>query len=92
MANDIFRDFLDVFTIVYLYDILIYSKTQEEHDAHVGQVLQWLREYRLYTNLEKCLFDENQMEVLRYVISPHGISMAPSKVQIVLDWKTPTSV
>ena len=45
MANDIFRDFLDIFTIIYLDYILIYSKTQEEHDIHVHQVLQRLREY-----------------------------------------------
>ena len=56
MANDIFRDFLDIFTIVYLDDILIYSKTQEEHDKHVCQVLRRLREYGLYAKLEKCSF------------------------------------
>ena len=50
MANDIFRDFLDIFTIVYLDDILIYSKTQEEHDKHVRHVLRRLREYGLYAN------------------------------------------
>ena len=54
MANDIFRDFLDIFLIIYLDDLLIYSKTQEEHNAHVWQVLQWLLEYGLYVKLEKC--------------------------------------
>ena len=56
MANDIFRDFLDIFTIVYLDDILIYSKTQEEHDKHVRQVPRSLWEYGLYAKLEKFSF------------------------------------
>ena len=52
MANDIFWDFLDIFLIIYLDNLLIYSKTQEEHNAHVRQVLQRLREYGLYAKLE----------------------------------------
>jgi hypothetical protein len=92
MANDIFRDFLDVFTIVYLDDILIYSRTQEEHDTHVRQVLHRLREYGLYAKLEKCCFDRDQVEFLGYVVTPKGISMDPKKVQTILDWKTPCSV
>ena len=92
MANDIFRDFLDIFIIIYLDDILIYSKTQEDHDNHVRQVLQRLREFGLYAKLEKCCFDRNQVEFLGYVVSPEGISMDPKKVQTVLDWKTPGSV
>ena len=85
MANDIFRDFLDIFTIIYLDDILIYSKTQEEHDIHVQKVLQRLREYGLYAKLEKCSFDQSQVEFLGYVVSQKGISMDPSKVQTILD-------
>ena len=81
MANDIFQDFLDIFIIIYLDDILIYSKTQEDHDNHVRQVLQQLRE-----------FDRNQVEFLGYVVSPEGIPMDPKKVQTVLDWKTLGSV
>ena len=92
MANDIFRDFLDVFTIVYLDDILIYSTTQEEHDRHVRQVLQRLRKYGLFAKLEKCTFDQRHVEFLGYVISQQGISMDPSKVQTILDWQTPISI
>ena len=91
MANDIFRDFLDIFTIVYLDDILIYSKSQEEHDLHVCQVLARLREYGLYAKLEKCAFDKSQVEFLGYVISQDGISMDRYKLQTVLDWQTPIS-
>ena len=92
MANDIFRDFLDIFTIIYLDDILIFSKTQEEHDEHVRQVLQRLQEYGLYAKLEKCSFDRNQVEFLGYIVSPEGISMDPAKVQTILEWETPQSV
>ena len=84
MANDIFRDFLDIFTIIYLDDILIFSKTQEEHDEHVHQVLQRLQEYGLYAKLEKCSFDLNQVEFLGYIVSSEGISIDPAKVQTIL--------
>ena len=85
MTNDIFRDFLDSFTIVYLDDILIYLKIHEEHDIHVHQVLQRLREYGVYAKLEKCSFDQNHVEFLGYVVSQQGISMDPSKVQTILN-------
>ena len=62
MANDIFYDFLDIFIIVYLDDILIYSKTQGEHDMHVHQVREWLRDYGKYAKAEKCAFDQNHVE------------------------------
>jgi hypothetical protein len=85
MANDIFRDFLDIFLIIYLDDLLIYSKTQEEHNAHVQQILQRLRDYSLYAKLEKCSFDCKQVEFLGYIVSSEGISMDPAKVQTMLD-------
>ena len=73
MANDIFRDFLDIFLIIYLDDLFIYSKTQEEHNAHVWQVLQWLREYGFYVKLEKCNFNCKQVEFLGYIVSFEGL-------------------
>ena len=57
MANDIFQDLLDICLIIYLDDLLIYSKTQEEHDSHVLLVLKRLREHGLYAKLESCSFD-----------------------------------
>jgi hypothetical protein len=93
MANDIFRDFLDIFIIVYLDDyILIYSKNQEEHEIHVHQTLQRLREYGLHAKLEKFSFDQNQVEFLGYIVSSSGIPMDPTKVQTILDCKTSQSV
>jgi hypothetical protein len=92
MENDIFGDFSDVFTIMYQDNIFIYSKTQEEHNVHVCQVLQRLQEYGLYAKLEKCKFDENQVENVRYVVSHEGISMVPFKIKKVLDWQTSRSI
>ena len=92
MANDIFRDLLDICLIIYLDDLLIYSKTQEEHDSHVLLVLKRLRENGLYAKLEKCSFDCKQVEFLGYVISSKGISMDPAKVKAVLEWQTPRSL
>ena len=92
MANDIFRDFLDIFLIIYLDDLLIYSKTQGEHDIHVRQVLERLRKYGLYAKLEKCSFDCKQVEFLGYTISSQGVFMDPAKVQTILEWKPPCSV
>ena len=73
-------------------DMLIYSKTQEEHGIHVRQVLQCLREYGLHAKLEKCSFDQNHVEFLGYVVSQQGISMDPSMVQTILNWQPPLSV
>ena len=57
MENDIFQDLLDICLIIYLDDLLVYWKKQEEHDSHVPLVLNWLREHGLYAKLEKCSFD-----------------------------------
>jgi hypothetical protein len=89
MANDIFRDLLDVCLIIYLDDLLIYSKTQEEHDSHVLSVLKRLREHGLYAKLEKCSFEYNEVEFLGYVIFVEGISMDSTKVKTVVEWQTP---
>ena len=78
--------------IIYLDDILIYSKTQEEHDAHVRKVLAKLHEHGLYAKLEKCSFDRDRVEFLGYIVSPEGISMDPTKVKAVLEWDAPKSI
>jgi transposase InsO family protein len=92
MMNDVFREWLDVFVVVYLDDILVFSASQAEHDAHVVRVLERLREHGLYAKPEKCEFDRDTVEWLGFVISPTGVSMDAAKVRTVLDWATPTSV
>ncbi len=81
--NDIFRDYMDEFVMVYLDDILIFSKDQEIHDKHVRLVLATLREHGLYAKLEKCEFDKSLVAFLGYVISPDGIFMDKSKVKTI---------
>ena len=71
--------------IIYLDDLLVYSKTQEEYDSHVLLVLNQLREHGLNAKLEKCSFDCEQVEF-------PGISIDQAKVQTVLEWQTPRSL
>ena len=92
MENDIFRDLLDVFLIIYLDDLLVYSKTKEEHDSHILLVLKRLREHDLYAKLEKFSFGCNHVEFLGYVIFAEGISMDAAKVKTVVEWQTPCSL
>jgi hypothetical protein len=83
LMNDIFREYMDKFVMVYLDDILIFSKNQEDHDKHVRLVFAKLREHGLYAKLEKCQFDKSLVEFLGYVISPDGVSMDKSKVETI---------
>lgn len=92
MINEVLRDYLDVTVIVYLDDILIFSKTREQHVHHVKAVLQRLRENRLWAKLEKCEFFKQTVEFLGYVITPTGTAMDPTKIQVVLDWPIPRTV
>ncbi|CED85420.1 FOG: Transposon-encoded proteins with TYA, reverse transcriptase, integrase domains in various combinations [Phaffia rhodozyma] len=90
--NDIFRDLLDDFVIIYLDDILIFSADPSQHEEHVKEVLSRLRDHKLYAKLEKCEFDTDHWEFLGFVVSDHGVTMDKGKVQTVLDWPEPTSI
>ena len=90
--NDVFREYLDNFVVCYLDDIFIYSKNIEEHEIHVRQVLQKLRDAGLYAKMEKCVFHTTQVDFLGYIISNDGLIMDPKKVQTIIDWKIPRSV
>jgi hypothetical protein len=88
----VFMKYLDKFVVVFINDILVYSRSEEEHEGHLRLVLQRLRDHKLYAKLSKCEFWLKQVAFLGHVISNGGISMDPSKVQDVLSWKAPTSV
>jgi hypothetical protein len=92
LMNNVFMEYLDKFVMVFIDDILVYSRSEEEHDEHLHLVLQKLWDYRLYAKLSKCEFWLKQVTFLGYAISKGGISMDPSKIQDVLSWKAPTSV
>jgi hypothetical protein len=92
LMNKIFKKYLDNFVIVFIDGILVYSRSEEEHEEHLHLALQKLRENRLYAKLSKCEFWMKQVAFLGHVISKGGISVDPSKVQDVLSWNASTSV
>jgi hypothetical protein len=90
--NSVFMPELDKFLVVFIDDILIYSKTEEDHTNHLRIVLQRLRDHHLYAKFLKCEFWLKSVKFLGHTISSEGISVDPTKVQEVMDWKPPTSV
>jgi hypothetical protein len=90
--NSVFISELDKFIVVFIDDILIYSKTKEDHANHIRVVLQRLLDHRLYAKFSKCEFWLDSVKFLGHTISSEGISVNPTKVQEVMDWKSPTSV
>ncbi|KAL9563874.1 hypothetical protein ACKAV7_011909 [Fusarium commune] len=88
--NDALREHLDIFCTAYLDDILIYSRTREEHIEHLRLVLEKLRAAGLYTNPAKCEFLVKETKFLGLIMGQEGIRMDPAKVETVKNWKTPT--
>jgi hypothetical protein len=84
-------EYLDKFVVVFIDDILIFSKTEEEHEKHLRMVLEKLRSNQLYAKFSKCEFWLTKVAFLRHVISAGGISVDPSKVNDVLNWMPPTN-
>jgi transposase InsO family protein len=80
---------LDTICVVYLDDILIYSQTEEEHQTHLRQVFDRLREYELYVKLKKCEFFQPEVEFLGYIIGRDGVKMTPDRVKAIKEWPTP---
>ena len=92
LMNGLFHSYLDRFVLVFLNDILIYSKSEKEHEEHLRLVLQCLRDNQLYANATKCDFFQSEIQYLGHVISGEGISVDPAKIQAIVDWPTPTTV
>jgi hypothetical protein len=89
--NDALREYLDQFCSAYLDDILIYSKTKEEHTIHVRQVLERLRKAGLFAKISKCEFFVTETKFLGLIVGREGFKMDPEKVKTILEWKTPRS-
>jgi hypothetical protein len=92
LMNSVFMVELDKFVMVFIDDILIYSKNIEEHEGHLCIVLQWLRDHQLYAKFSKCEFWLGEVPFLGHVVSAEGIFMDPGKVWDVLDSKPPKTV
>ena len=92
LMNSVFHEYLDKFVIVYIDDILVYSKTEDEHAQHLRLILTKLREHRLYAKFSKCEFWLKELIFLGHVVSAQGVSVVPDKIQSIMDWETPRSV
>jgi hypothetical protein len=92
LMNSVFMPELDKFVMVFIDDILIYSKTKEEHVEHLRIVLTRLREHQLYAKFSKCEFWLDTIPFLGHILSAQGVAVDPSKVKDILEWKPPTTV
>ncbi|TYK22124.1 ty3-gypsy retrotransposon protein [Cucumis melo var. makuwa] len=92
LMNRVFKDFLDTFVIVFIDDILIYSKTEAEHEEPMHQVLETLRANKLYAKFFQCEFWLKKVSFLGHVVSSEGVSVDPTKVEAVTSWPRPSTV
>jgi hypothetical protein len=92
MMNHVLSDLLDIGVIAYMDDILVYAKSEDEHDRLVKEVLERLQQNGLAVSPDKCVWKAREVEFLGYMIGREGIRMASGKVDTVLAWKTPTSL
>nr|GEV38786.1 putative reverse transcriptase domain-containing protein [Tanacetum cinerariifolium] len=92
LMNRVFHEYLDKFVIVFIVDILVYSKTREEHEDHLLIMLEILRQKKLYAKFSKCDFWLGQVAFLGHIVSADGINMDPAKVKAITKWPRPTTV
>ena len=92
LMNKVFMDYLDKFVVVFIDDVLIYSKNKEEHEEHLRKVLERLREHQLYAKFSKCDFWLKKVDFLGHVITAEGIAVDPAKVEAVQNWQQPKNV
>jgi hypothetical protein len=92
LMNEVFREYLDKFVQVFIDNILIYSRTMEEHVKQLRLVLQCLRENKLFGKLSKCSFYQSKIHYLGHVISGEGIVVDPAKIKAIMEWHAPMNV
>jgi hypothetical protein len=92
LVNKVFMEYLDRFVVVFIDDILIYSKCESDHEEHLRLVLQKLRDNQLYAKYNKCEFWIDEVSFLGHIISNGGISVDPAKVKEIVVWGIPTTV
>ena len=92
LMNRVFRPYLDQFVVVFIDDILVYSRDEHEHEKHLKIVLQSLREKKLYAKLSTCDFWLKEISFLGHIVSVEGIRVDPAKIEAVVNWKPPRRV
>ena len=92
LMHRVFQPYLDQFVVVFVDDILIYSKSEEEHEGHLRIVLQVLRDHQLYATFGKCEFWLTKVKFLGHVVSDLGVCVDSKKVEAVMSWERPKSV
>ena len=92
LMNRVFQSYVDQFVVVFIDDILVYSKDRESHDTHLQVVLETLRKEQLYAKLSKCEFWKNDVSFLGHIVSKEGIRVDPKKIEVVVEWKPPRNV
>ena len=89
LMNRVFHPYLDQFVVVFIYDILVYSKDAQDHEQHLRMVLQILREKKLFAKLSKCEFWLKEVSILGHIVSTEGIRVDPAKIEAIVNWKPP---
>jgi hypothetical protein len=88
LINSVLNKFLNNLLLIFIDDILIYSKNKEEHEEHLKLVLQVPRDHKLYANLSKCDFFQKQVHYIGHVISEKGVAVDPDKIKSIMGWPT----
>ena len=90
--NKVFRPYLGKLVVVYFDDILVFSKSEQEHQDHLTQVMLVLEKEKLFGNLKKCTFFAHEVTFLGYIISKYGINVDESKIEAIRCWPVPKSI
>jgi hypothetical protein len=92
LMNKVFMEYLDRFVVVFIDDILVFSRMMEKHEEHLRLVLEKLRSNHLYAKFSKCEFWLTEVAFLGHIISAGGVSVDPGKVKDVINWMPPTTI
>ena len=92
LMNRVFHPYLDQFVVVFIDDILVYSKDSQEHEHHLRITVQILRENQLFAKLSKCNFWLKEVSFLGHIVSTDGIRVNPAKIEVVMNWRPPRNV